>query len=250
VEKDTKRTRKDILNILPQDLTKEQVDTLRESVKLAVMNGYIFDGAERKKLLKCEFAERYKEIIRTMEGNQTSSEVNERMLERLDPTQEQWVQSDFEGMEHYPEEDYDQHEGDESPPEAFAPLTRKGTENAGALCHQGRSHSSFEEEDEAVIASFYPIIGIFKTKEDLDKACEKTSRPGENLKVESQSISTSERAVGAIQVRHPDFVRGRMNDFKMATIKGISQEWYLRDGPIKVSVSTGGNAASSNVLWS
>ena len=129
VGKDTKRTRKDILDILPQDLTKEQVDTVRKSVKLAVMNGYIFDGAERKKLLKCGFAERYKEIIRTMEDNKASSEINDRMVEKLDRVQEQWVQSDFEGIEYYPEEDYDQHEGDELPPEAFTPLTRKKTTN-------------------------------------------------------------------------------------------------------------------------
>ena len=137
---------------------------MRKTVKMAVMNGYIFDGAERKKLLKCGFAERYKEIIRTMEDNKASSEINERMLERLDPTQEQWVQSDFEGMEHYPEEDYDQHEGDGLPPEAFTPLTRKAAKNAEALCHQERSHPPSEKKDEAVIASFYPIVGIFKTK--------------------------------------------------------------------------------------
>jgi hypothetical protein len=168
VGKDTKRTRKDILDVLPKDLTKEQVDTVRKSVKLAVMNGYIFDGAEKKKLLKYGFAERYKEIIRTMEENQTSSEVNEYMLERLDPTQEQWVQSNFEEMERYPEGDYDQHEEDRLPPEVLTPPTRKGTKDDEALYHQGRSDSPFEEEDEAVIASFYPIIGIFKTKEDLD----------------------------------------------------------------------------------
>jgi hypothetical protein len=102
VGKDTKRTRKDILDILPKDLTKEQVDTARKTVKMAVMNGCIFDGAERKKLLKCRFAERYKEIIRTMEDNKASSEINDRMIEKLDRVQEQWVQSDFEGIEYYP----------------------------------------------------------------------------------------------------------------------------------------------------
>jgi hypothetical protein len=54
----------------------------------------------------------------------------------------------------------------------------------------------------------------------LKRAYEKTRRPGENIKVEPQALSTPERAAGAIQGRHPDFVLGRMNDFKMATIKG------------------------------
>jgi hypothetical protein len=64
------------------------------------------------------------------------------------------------------------------------------------------------------------VVGIFKTKESMKRAYERIRRPGENIKTESQAFSTPERAVGAIQVRHPDFVRGRMNDFKMATIKG------------------------------
>jgi len=103
VGKDTQRTRKDILSILPKDLTKEQVDTVRKTVKSAVMNGYIFDRAERRRLLKCEFAERYKEIIRTMD-DKVASEINDRMIEELDKAQEQWVQSDFEGIEYESEE--------------------------------------------------------------------------------------------------------------------------------------------------
>ena len=147
--KDAKRFRKDILDILPKDLTQEQVDTVRKTVKMAVTNGYIFGGAERKKLLKCRFAERYKEIIRTMED-----EINDRMIEKLEREQEQWVQSDFEEIEYCPEEDYDQHEGDELPPDVSTPLTRERTTNAEALCHQERSRSPSEEKDETVIASF------------------------------------------------------------------------------------------------
>ena len=63
------------------------------------------------------------------------------------------------------------------------------------------------------------MVGIFKTEESMMRAYEKTRRPGENIKIESHAFSTPERAVGAIQVRHPDFIRGRMTDFKMTTIK-------------------------------
>jgi hypothetical protein len=45
------------------------------------------------------------------------------------------------------------------------------------------------------------MVGIFKTEEKLKEAYERISRPGETLKVESQSFSTSERAIGAIQAR-------------------------------------------------
>jgi hypothetical protein len=206
VGKDTQRTRKDILGVLPKDLTKEQVDTVRKTVKVAVMNGYVFDRAERRRLLKCEFAERYKEIIRTMD-DKVASEINDRMIEELDKAQEQWVQSDFEGIEYESEEDFDQHEGDYSPLEAVTPLIRKTTTNAETPDRQERSRSLSEEKDETCIASYYPMVEIFKTEESMMEAYEKTRRPGETIEIESQPFSSPERAVGAIQVRHPDFVR-------------------------------------------
>jgi hypothetical protein len=42
-------------------------------------------------------------------------ETHDRVMEKLEREQEQWVQSDFEGLEYCSEEDYDQHEGDELP---------------------------------------------------------------------------------------------------------------------------------------
>ena len=80
------------------------------------------------------------------------------------------------------------------------------------------------------------VVGIFKTEKSMMEAYEKTRWPKETIEIESQPFSSPERAVGAIQVRHPDFVRGRMNDFKMATIKGNSQKWHLRDGPLALWV--------------
>ena len=75
---------------------------------------------------------------------------------------------------------------------------------------------------------------IYPPLEVVTPLARKTRRLGENIKIESQTFSTPERAVGAIQGRHPDFVQGRMNDFKMATITGSSEEWYLRDGTMKL----------------
>jgi hypothetical protein len=217
-------------------------------VKVAVMNGFVFDRAERKRLLRCEFTERYREIIRTMEDTcRVASEINDRMIEELDRSQEQWVQSDFEGVGYESRGDFDQQEESYSPLEVATPLARMTTIDAETLDRQEESISSSEEKDETCIALYYPMVGIFKTEESMMRAYEKTRRPGENIEIESQKFSTPERAVGAIQVRHPDFVWGRMNDFKMATIKGTSQEWYLRDGPMKLWVVLA-SGVFSNIL--
>ena len=78
--------------------------------------------------------------------------------------------------------------------------------------------------------SFYPMVGMFETEEKLKEAHARISRPGETLKVESQSFSTTERAIGAIQARYPEFVQRELNDYKMATIKGTTRKWHLNDG--------------------
>ena len=41
-------------------------------------------------------------------------------------------------------------------------------------------------ESEPYIASYYPIIGVFSAKEELDKALKKSQRPGEMAKIELQ----------------------------------------------------------------
>ena len=63
------------------------------------------------------------------------------------------------------------------------------------------------------------MIGVFKSERALEKAFEKTKRPGERTEVESQIFDSPERAVGALLGRHPDFVMNGMNDFTMAKIK-------------------------------
>ena len=63
------------------------MDTVRKAVKAAVMNGFVFDKVERKRLLKCEFTERFRKIIRTME-DKVAYETNNRMLAELDRSQD------------------------------------------------------------------------------------------------------------------------------------------------------------------
>jgi hypothetical protein len=161
-------------------------------------------------------------------------ETNNRMLAELDRSQDQWVQSDFDEVGYESGGDLDRQEEIYPPLEVVTPLARNTTADTETLDCQEGSLSFSEEKDETCIASYYPMVGIFKTEEMLKRAYEKTRRPGENIKIESQTFSTPERAVGTIQGRHPDFVQGRMNDFKMATIKGSSEEWYLRDGTMKL----------------
>ena len=54
--------------------------------------------------------------------------------------------------------------------------------------------------------SYYPMIGVFKSEQTMDKAFERTKRPGEETEIESQRFHTPERAMGAIQGKYPDFV--------------------------------------------
>ena len=54
------------MDILPKDITREQVETVKKAVKAAVMNGFVFDKFERKSLLECESTKRFRKIIKTM----------------------------------------------------------------------------------------------------------------------------------------------------------------------------------------
>ena len=60
VGKGSQQTRRNIMDVLPKDLTHEQVETVKKAVKAAVTNGFVFDMVERKRLLDCEFTERFR----------------------------------------------------------------------------------------------------------------------------------------------------------------------------------------------
>ena len=74
------------------------------------------------------------------------------------------------------------------------------------------------------------MIGVFKSKEKLNRAYERTKRPGEEIAVESQVFDTPEAAVDAIKGKYPDFVMTGMNEFQMARIKEAPKRWHLLEG--------------------
>jgi len=59
------------------------------------------------------------------------------------------------------------------------------------------SRTRFESTDEngSYIASDYPMIGVFDTKERMDEALKRPHRPGETVKIESQVFDNGGRAV-------------------------------------------------------
>ena len=63
------------------------------------------------------------------------------------------------------------------------------------------------------------MIGVFDTKKRMDEAFKRTQRPGETVKIESQVFDNVDRAVGALQGRHPKFVMEGLNNFQMAEMK-------------------------------
>jgi len=82
------------------------------------------------------------------------------------------------------------------------------------------------------IASYYPMIGVFDTKERMDKAFKRTQRPGETVKIESQVFDNVDRAVGALQGRHPKFVMEGLNNFQMAEMKTTPSTWAIPEGAL------------------
>jgi hypothetical protein len=122
-------------------------------------------------------------------GDKVAYETNNRRLAELDRPQDQWVQSNFEEegyesevgpttggeleeFESYSEGDakqgpggLDRQEKIYPPLEVVTPLARKATADTEALGRQERGLSFSEEKDETCIASYYPMVGIFKTEE-------------------------------------------------------------------------------------
>jgi hypothetical protein len=50
--------------------------------------------------------------------------------------------------------------------------------------------TEFPEETGACVVSYYPMIGVFSTQEEMHTAFKRTHRPGEKVKIESQSSTT------------------------------------------------------------
>jgi len=95
--------------------------------------------------------------------------------------------------------------------------------------HEETSFSS-EEKDKTCFAVYYPLIGVFNSKKKMNRAYERTKRPGEEIAVESQGFDTPETAVDAIKGKYPDFVITGMNEFQMARIKEAPRRWPLLEG--------------------
>ena len=164
--------------------------------------------------------------------DQVAEERNRTRLMEIEKSQNQWVRPDQDdgGYDSYTELAFPTSEEEL---ERFASLlTPEATRNTGGSDRRDASSPPSEEKDEdggKCFASYYPMIGVFKSNRHLEKAFEKIKRPGERIEVESQIFDTPERAVGAIQGRHPDFVMNGMNEFKMARIKESPTRWLSKD---------------------
>ena len=83
------------------------------------------------------------------------------------------------------------------------------------------------ERHEGFVASYYPMVGVFRSNEELEEAFRRTKRPGESVKIESQEFGSTELAVGALMGRHPDFIMTGMIEFTMAKVKDPPAGWEL-----------------------
>ena len=108
-----------------------------------------------------------------------ADETNRRRLVEIEEQRGQWVHHD---------EEYDSEIGpaSERELEKFEFLsTRQVPLDPGDLDPREETSSSSEEKDETCFAAYYPMIGVFKSKEKLRRAYEKTKQPGEEIEVES-----------------------------------------------------------------
>ena len=176
-------------------------------MKVAAIHGFILDRAVTKKLRRYEVNDRYRETLKTLD-DYVAEETNRRRLVEIEEQEDQWVPHD-EG-----------YESDIGQLERFELLsTQEVPYDPGDSDQHEETSFSSEEKDETCFAAYYPMIGVFKSKEKLNRAYERTKRPGEEIAVESQGFDTPETAVDAIKRKHPNFVMTGMNEFQMARIK-------------------------------
>jgi hypothetical protein len=184
VGKEILQVKRDLMNILPKDLTLEQVATLKKTVKMAVINGFAFDKTVKKRLLSCEVIERLRETLMTLD-DKVADETNNRRLAEIGEPQDRLVQSGLDDGEYdsdigpvservleefesrstrdalldpgdpdRPEESYSSFEIEPS-------LTRKVPLGPGTLDQREWSSTSSEEKDETCFESYNPWIGFF-----------------------------------------------------------------------------------------
>ena len=177
--------------ILPHDLSVKQTGILRGKVKVEAIHGFILDKAVTKKLRRHKFNDRYRETLRTLD-DYVAEETNRRKLVEIEEQEDQWVPHD---------EGYESDIGptSERELERFELLsTQEVPYDPGDSDQHEETSFSSEEKDETCFAVYYPMIGVFKSKEKLKSAYERTKRPVEEIEVESQAFDTPETAVDAI----------------------------------------------------
>jgi hypothetical protein len=234
VEPRAKRPREifdELVSILPKDLKTDEVTSLKERVDEAIYHGFILERPVKRKLSAIDPEDRFKEVIKVLEIKIADERERGTGLVDIEEPEDQWVH------------DEDEEKSDERW------VSDEDTEEERTVVgeHPGRSGKALEffetmrdlstprtdagptGKPGPCIASYYPIIGVFSTKEELDKALKKSQRPGEMAEIELQRFDNFDRAMGALQGRFPKHTVRALNDYQMGETKAATWRAAIPD---------------------
>jgi hypothetical protein len=245
VEPKAKRPREifdELVSMLPKDLKTDEVTSLKERVIEALLNGFTLDRSTKQRLSAIDPGDRYKEVMKVLDVKIVDDRERDTGPTDIEEPEEQWVhEEDEEKSDERWVSDGDtvvgEHPGRSGEAlECFEIIRNQSSPE---------THAGPTGESEPYIASYYPIIGVFSAKEELDNALKKSQRPGEMAKIELQRFDNFDRAMGALQGKFPNHTMRALNDYQMGETKAetwtasIPEVAFLLEGLLLVVVVAG-----------
>jgi hypothetical protein len=228
----------ELMSVLPKDLKTDEVEILRARVGEAVSIGFVLNNSMKRELTHTDPGDRFQKAVKILDSQMADEYEEENGLLDTEESRDRWVhdkdeekaderwvldedheedRTSVEGPDMSSEEALEHFELHPDPDPSTPKMSAGPTDGAGSC-----------------VACYYPMIGVFDTKKQMERSIKTTQRPGEMTKPECQTFDNFDRAMGALQGKYPDLTLGDLNDFQMAKERTTPSTWAIQDGALRL----------------